>query len=967
MRVHAGRNTSKNFTPKPLTVLVLLALFSASAAYAAPAASEDEVAQTAKQKAAAPEKTIDTVTVEGQANPNAIGQDKVYSGNISTVFKDKQQLENFQGASPADIYKGMVGVFSGDARNSGALDTNIRGIQGQERVPVIVDGTKQAITVWRGYNGANNRNYIDPLLISNVRVEKGPSMSRDIQGSVGGSVVINTLTVDDIVKPGQKWGIDLYGAWANNTTRQRDYKIADYVGKDRNQFSKDLFPDIPSDYWMDKGKPWAMGDNLTWQEPRSKDGSLKLQDQTYRIAAAAKTDYVDFLAAYAYRNRGNYFAGKGGWRGYYSDIPFEERFGYNFTAYMSDLYKPENEVFNSSETTKSLLLKTTAKPTDKQSVQLGWRRTDSTFGDIMPSRVADNSVYGIYQKKGGKRLPQWPLSNVKSDAYNLEYTWQPDNRWIDLHANLWTTRTKSEFNSSGGWPIIPTNKLAQYGAALIDPVSSGICNSDGSECQNSAAYQELLRVYQEELQVFEAVGYDPSKYPQTIISNSTLYNRNNRWGLTLSNKMQLTDRLDLTIGTAYQYEKLSTDSGWVADPLQRALNRGLNFGNYAWPRSGIRTEWEGSLNFDWQATDQLDISAGMKYNRYTSEDTFLNERRAAHDRNFADYRYYSYDPKTGAQTFEADAWKPKPKARAHGFSPMISASYRFNNDYSRVYTRLAQQVRMPTLFETTIGFSAIVDAGKPVKPERGTLFEIGYVHDLRQWLPSARTADIKLAYYNNTIKDVIDRSDAGEIGFRNSRVMQITNFNKQKVSGLELQSRYDNGRFFADLSLGYILKNDVCDAHEAQWSSRAFRRDVPACVPNGFNAGYLQNMAPPKFTADLVLGSRFFNEKLEVGTRLHYHSKKINSDGFEKTFGTYTNKVPPGGTGHLSSVFLYNVPIDWKPVTTVDAYLSYKLKDTATFTLAGTNLTNRYYVDPLTRTLMPAPGRALRMSLNVKF
>ncbi|MDT9046701.1 TonB-dependent receptor plug domain-containing protein, partial [Escherichia coli] len=91
-------------------------------------------------------------------------------------------------------------VFSGDARNSGALDTNIRGIQGQERVPVIVDGTKQAITVWRGYNGANNRNYIDPMLISSVRVQKGPSLTRDIQGSVGGAVVINTLTADDVLK-----------------------------------------------------------------------------------------------------------------------------------------------------------------------------------------------------------------------------------------------------------------------------------------------------------------------------------------------------------------------------------------------------------------------------------------------------------------------------------------------------------------------------------------------------------------------------------------------------------------------------------------------------------------------------------------------------------------------------------------------------------------------------------------------
>ena len=35
----------------------------------------------------------------------------------------------------------MTGVYSG------ALDPNVRGVQGQGRVPVTIDGTEQAITV----------------------------------------------------------------------------------------------------------------------------------------------------------------------------------------------------------------------------------------------------------------------------------------------------------------------------------------------------------------------------------------------------------------------------------------------------------------------------------------------------------------------------------------------------------------------------------------------------------------------------------------------------------------------------------------------------------------------------------------------------------------------------------------------------------------------------------------------------
>ena len=70
------------------------------------------------------------------------GKDRVYDNDMFTVYSGKEDIERFKGAAPADIFKGLVGVQSGDARNSGALDPNIRGIQGQDRVPVTIDGTE---------------------------------------------------------------------------------------------------------------------------------------------------------------------------------------------------------------------------------------------------------------------------------------------------------------------------------------------------------------------------------------------------------------------------------------------------------------------------------------------------------------------------------------------------------------------------------------------------------------------------------------------------------------------------------------------------------------------------------------------------------------------------------------------------------------------------------------------------------
>ena len=34
----------------------------------------------------------------------------------------------------------------------------IRSSWGQGRIPVLVDDTEQAITIWRGYSGVSNRN-----------------------------------------------------------------------------------------------------------------------------------------------------------------------------------------------------------------------------------------------------------------------------------------------------------------------------------------------------------------------------------------------------------------------------------------------------------------------------------------------------------------------------------------------------------------------------------------------------------------------------------------------------------------------------------------------------------------------------------------------------------------------------------------------------------------------------------------
>ncbi|MBK1421288.1 TonB-dependent receptor, partial [Providencia stuartii] len=50
-----------------------------------------------------------------------------------------------------------------------------------------------------------------------------------------------------------------------------------------------------------------------------------------------------------------------------------------------------------------------------------------------------------------------------------------------------------------------------------------------------------------------------------------------------------------------------------------------------------------------------------------------------------------------------------------------------------------------------------------------------------------------------------------------------------------------------------------------------------------------------------------------------------------------------------------------------DAYVSYGISDNVKMELLATNILDEYYVDPLTRTMMPAPGRTLRLNFTSHF
>ena len=1024
--------------------------------------------------------TLNPITVKGR-HKDERGKDRVYTREIVNLYKGKEEVETFKGNTVSDLFSGLPGVYSGEARNSGALDPNIRGVQGQGRIPVTIDGTEQAITVWRGMFGANNRNYVDPNIISSVYVEKGPSFNREVKSGIGGSVALKTLEADDIVPEGQKYGVEIKAETSNNSIKPRKATYAENV--DYRTLENPL--NVMGGYWRFYADD---SDRLT---PRFGGKHKFSEDKAYRIAAATKQENFDAILTYAYRNKGNYFSGKKGAHryGYYSADNAENlrRLNERGIKELSPeapiiglFYTPGGEVANTSLETESWLGKTTFRLPNNQSIKLGLRHTHSTFGEVMPSRILSGGGLQGENVNSRNKIAEWPQAWVKQRAYNIDYSWKPEgSRWIDFNASLWTTRTRSKTNSSGGvpgdiaWTDVGWNAAADdwiQGLRKRPGLDEGLPNTDGRFNTRQA---------------------------------QALYATNNRNGFNFSNRMKLRDNLELTVLGDFQNEKLATHNEFAdlyGNRYKKEFDQNLIYPSsfldtITYPRNGRRREYNLGFNFRFEPRPWLTLTAGARYTNFSLQDdsvkkfldngseleahrglryraevvatkkdyeayqkanacimsptceptqdiqdayakikpegsngigipVYVTQARFdwAKDQygklNMADHpvlnnpkvltrvenpAYNPADPSSphfvnkfqnftaeGSGELTGDVTYRTPltpaqkqqalKQKGSGWAPAASVTFNLT-DYARAYLRYTQTLRFPSIFEGTVGVpispqlntTSVNRYGYQWKPERGKNFEVGYIHDLTGMFPKMRKADFRINYFRNTTKNIIDRNDQ----------LEFEQFDKQIRSGAELSARFDTGKVYGSLGLIRTIRNDVCDEGAAftdRLQSTVLRLHVqssgskpllraPTCFPGGVKIdGYLSSMMQPRWSVDAELGARFLKNKLDVGTRFHWHSDvyKTRVDswrGFERAVNDHYATAVDEVKDYTDGI----EDMRWTATAVVDAYLRYRINKNITAELVGTNLTNRYYMDPFSRSFMPAPGRTVRIGITGKF
>lgn len=313
----------------------------------------------------------------------------------STSYISAAQIERFSGTTAADIFKLTPGVISGSNHNGASVDLNIRGLQGQNRVRLTIDGTQQSTSTWRGYQGADERVYLDPDLIGGVTVEKGPTGGARGAGAIGGVVSVRTLSARDIVAEGKETGFRFRVGTSDNAI------------KAPSAATMEQRTDAPT-----------LGD---------------LENGFASLVFARATESFDFVFALTHRNSGNYFAGQHGDATYrynsYADV---------WVTLPLSFTKPGEEVFNTSAETTSGLVKGLWRWGEGQALELGYVRYDSTFGEVIQSLLFTQD----------SSFRQVKLTEAATDTLTARYRWNPDER-IDLRFNLWATRVEATTRSVG--------------------------------------------------------------------------------------------------------------------------------------------------------------------------------------------------------------------------------------------------------------------------------------------------------------------------------------------------------------------------------------------------------------------------------------------------------------------------------------------------------------------------------------
>ena len=164
------------------------------------------------QIGAAPVQSLDTITVAASKT-----EERAIDALAPVSSVSMEQIQGLQPNRLSDVFYNVPGVSFQERGDDPSTVINIRGLQDFGRVAVVVDGARQ--NYQRTGHNANGSFFLDPELIGGIDVVRGPTANIYGSGAIGGLVSFRTKDINDVVRAGERWGVDLSASGGTNAGR----------------------------------------------------------------------------------------------------------------------------------------------------------------------------------------------------------------------------------------------------------------------------------------------------------------------------------------------------------------------------------------------------------------------------------------------------------------------------------------------------------------------------------------------------------------------------------------------------------------------------------------------------------------------------------------------------------------------------------------------------------------------------
>lgn len=593
-------------------------------------------------------------------------------------------------------------------------------------------------------------------------------------------------------------------------------------------------------------------------------------------AFALGNEIGDILVAASERHLGDYDPGTNGEIG-------ELRTGSGSNPGIDERIKNTTVAYSGS-VMKSRLAKIGLNLPHDQRIQLSYLRTHVSYDDASIMNVANDNLW-----------TQNGSSDVLSQNYAFDYSYNPDNNLIDLKAKLYYVDNRND--------------------------QSAVATS------SSAAYE---------------VTYQTRTHGVQLENTSTFV---------------LSDSVDLkaNYGLEYFKDKVSPDSNQVVaatSAVDYPASEGLT------PK-GERAMGSLFTNLEFDYDGWLTLTGGLRYDRYRLEgetgfNMTLYRLNTTGNPTYSEPMLYDVDREEGA------------------FSPTFGIAIKPGVDWLQLFASYGEGWRPPAVTETLVsgrphsGGTESLYPNPFLKPESSKSWEVGFNILKENLLTDGDALGVKVSYFDTRIEDYmflgigLQRPGVGIESL--GTTAYVNDLTSTRFRGVEYQLDYDTGAYYSNFTYTHMIgENEYC--RNTAWLGGALtpvngtgrRPPVIGYVDNeaanaatkcGGIMGTAEHM--PMDRGSLTLGTRWFDQSLDIGLRARY------SEGYA---------LDAGDSAAADQVY----PADWKTYTVYDLYGSYKATDALTLRLALDNFTDRAYLVPLGDVLAFTLGRGRTLQGTVEY